>query len=287
VSHNGKAVDPGHFARARARRLAAREFNLSMALALKADNRIAGGRWWGREGETLRAFSVESGIARELGIGLGDLLGFEVGGQRVEARVTSLREVEWGSFQPNFFVLGTPALLEGLPATWITAVHMPADAAGLDQALAREFPSVTAIDVEAILDRVLTVMDQGAHALELVSGFALACGVVVLFAAVQAGQAQHRRELAQLRLLGARKGQVLVALSAEFVAGGLFAGALAGALATLGAYLVETRVLDLDFQLEPRIWAWGLAGGLLMGLSGLWSTRGVLSRPVLQGLKGD
>lgn len=287
VSHDGRPVDPDRYVGVRARRLAGREFNLSTALALKADNRIVDGRWWGERGAALPAFSVESGIARELGIGLGDLLGFEVAGQRVEAPVTSLRDVEWGSFQPNFFVLGTPALLKGLPGTWITAVRMPAESAGLEQALVREFPSVTVIDVEAILDRVVAVMDQGAHALEFVFAFTLVCGIVVLFAAIQADQVERRYEIARLRVLGARRSQMARGLIAEFAAGGLVAGTLAAGLATLGGYLMETRVLDLRFHFEPAVWAWGLGGGLMVGLSGLWGTWGVLHRPPGQVLKGD
>lgn len=278
VTLNGRRVDPDSFTSPRARRLAARDFNLSFTTLLKSDNHITAGAWWGGDGASVRAFSVETGIARELGIALGDTLAFDVAGRTVGARVTSLREVAWDSFQPNFFVLGTPALLAAEPGTWITAFRLPAGADRFVSELARRFPSVTAINVDTLLDRVREMMDKAAAALSFVFAFSLLGGVVVLFAAMQANQAERREELARLRVFGALRGQLLLTLLVEFLFAGVAAGLLAALFAGLTGYLLETQVLDLGARFEPSVWLWGLVGGLAAALFAAWGARGALVR---------
>ncbi|HUP29760.1 MAG TPA: FtsX-like permease family protein, partial [Usitatibacter sp.] len=124
VAVGERNVSAADFGDARAKRLVEREFNLSWADKNRPDNRIVAGRFW-EPGATDNQFSVEEGIAKTLGIKVGDALTFDVAGSRFAAKVTSLRKVDWDSFKPNFFVIGSPALLKSYPASWITSFHLP------------------------------------------------------------------------------------------------------------------------------------------------------------------
>ena len=158
------------------------------------------------------------------GIRLGDRLRFAVAGQNVEGTVTSLRSVEWDSFRANFFVVFPPGVLDDYPATWMTSFHLPAGQKPLLAQLVRQYPSVTVLDVEALMGKVREIMDRVIVAVEYVFLFTLAAGLVVLYAAIQATQDERRFESAVLRALGARRRVVRKSLLAEFATLGLLAG---------------------------------------------------------------
>jgi putative ABC transport system permease protein len=279
VAIGDRSVDPNGYASARAQRLASREFNLSFATTMQPDNRIVAGRWWGPDSQAA-AFSVETGIAETLGIALGDRLAFQVSGQRVEGTVQSLREVQWDSFNANFFVIGTPALLGTQPATYITSFHLPPDRLGLLAELARRFPSVTVIDVGGVLNQVRAMIERAALALEYVFAFTLVAGVIVLLAAVQASREVRAREIAVLRTLGASRRYLYAGLAVEFGIVGLIAGTVAatGALAT--GWLVSEAVFSLPWSLNPWLLPAGaLLGALGVGTAGLLAARRLVDVP--------
>ncbi|MBS1225124.1 MAG: hypothetical protein H6R24_1802, partial [Proteobacteria bacterium] len=171
---NGRAVGPDDYDNPRAKRLVEREFNLSWADRLQEDNRILAGRWWnaGERGQGIA--SVEVGLAKDLGIALNDTLRFQIAGQMLEAKVTSLRSVEWDSFRANFFVVFPSGILDSYPATWITSFHLPAGQKALLAELVRQYPSVTVLDVEALMGKVREIMDRVIAAVEYVFLFTLA-----------------------------------------------------------------------------------------------------------------
>jgi putative ABC transport system permease protein len=279
VEISGTPIDPGSYPSARAQRLASREFNLSFGTELQADNRIVAGRWWAPDTRAA-AFSVETGIAETLGIVLGDRLTFQVSGQRIEGTVDSLRQVQWDSFNANFFVLGTPALLGSRPATYITSFHLPADRLTLLAELARRFPSVTVIDVGGVLNQVRAMIERAALALEYVFAFTLVAGVIVLLAAVQASREVRAREIAVLRTLGASRRYLYAGLVVEFGLIGLLAGTVAasGALAT--GWLVSETVFSLPWSLNPWLLPTGaLLGALGVGAAGLLAVRRLVDVP--------
>src|SRR3546814_2375631 len=108
-----------------ARRRAEREFNLSFADALRDDNKVVDGKFWGKTVPAQPELSIEEDFAQSLGWELGDDITFDIAGQRFEGRITSLRSIDWESFRPNFFVLASPGALDGYPASYITAVSVP------------------------------------------------------------------------------------------------------------------------------------------------------------------
>ncbi len=267
----------------RAQRLVEREFNLSHAAALPAHNQVVGGRWTPDEPDAL---SVEEGLAETLGLKLGDRLRFDIAGQFQEGRITSLRKVDWTSMRVNFFVMFPRATMaEDVPVTFISAFRAP-PAPGFDNALARRFPNVTAVDVSASVQQVQQVLDQVIRAVEFLFGFTLAAGLVVLFAAVTATRESRAREYALMRAMGASSVLLGQVQRAEL----LGVGALAGFLASWAAMAIGWAMARyaFDFSWNPGLWvplAGAAAGALLALAAGWWGLRGILRRPVVQTLR--
>ena len=182
------------------------------------------GSWWSDGDGGGARVSVEQDYAERLGLKLGDTVTYDVAGEPVTATITSLREVRWDSFQPNFFMVFSPGVLEDVTGTLITSVHVqPAQRPALVD-LVRQFPEVTIIDIDALLSQVRDVMDKAALAVQYVFLFTLAAGLMVLLAAVQATRDERRYESAMLRTLGASRRVVFQGVAAEFTALGLLGG---------------------------------------------------------------
>jgi len=275
VAVNGKPVSEADYAEERAKRLVEREFNLSYADALPGHNQIAAGRWFA---PGARELSAEEGIANTLGWKLGDELTFTVGAERFSARISSLRKLRWDSMKINFFVIVPPTLLEGYPASFVSAFHVaPGKEAALD-GLTRRFPNLTLVDVSAALRQVQAVIDQVINAVEFVFLFALGAGLLVLYAALVATEDERRREAAVMRVYGASRAQVTGSQRAEFLAMGLVAGVLATLGAAVIGQILARRVFELDLPPSPALWLAGpLAGVLLLSLNAWLSARKVLT----------
>ncbi|MBN2886606.1 MAG: FtsX-like permease family protein [Chromatiaceae bacterium] len=280
-----RAIEPSDYPDARAQRLAAREFNLSYSERPQADNRILEGRWWTDAGAE-PAFSVERELAETLGIRLGDRLTFEVNGRSLSAPVTSLREVQWDSFNVNFFVIGSPALLGAEPATFLTSIHLDARAEALLPELVRRFPSLTLLDVEALIDEVRAVIERGVLAVESVFLLTLAAGLLVMIAGIQASLEQRRAEHGVLRTLGVGRRALLGALALEFAIAGALAGLLAVIFAELIGWMLAVQLFELPFSLNPWLWLGGILGSALaVGAAGTAATYPLLVQPPLQTLR--
>ncbi len=282
---NARAVQPADYPDPRAERLVTREFNLSYADTPQIDNRVVAGTWW-PDAEAPPQFSVEQGVAETLGIELGDLLTFWVSGHEVQGPVTSLREVQWDSFNVNFFVTATPSLLAGEAATFITSFYLPPDRSGLIPELVRRFPSVTPLDVDAILGQVREVIDRGVLAVEYVFLFTLAAGLLVMHAGIQASLEERKAEHGILRTLGAGRRALLGSLAVEFTVAGLLAGLLASCFAEATGWVLAEQLFGLEFDLNPSLWAVGVFGSaFLIGLAGTLATYPLVIRPPLQTLR--
>ncbi|MCW5235175.1 ABC transporter permease [Verminephrobacter eiseniae] len=283
VAVNGQAVSPERYADERAKRLVERELNLSNTLEQPAHNQIVAGQW--RPGEA-GAISVEEGIAKTLGLRLGDRLRFDIGGVQDEARITSLRKVDWGSMRANFFVMYPVAQLkEDLPLTYLAAYRAPA-APGFDNALVRQFPNITSVDMGATIAQVQRVLDQVIHAVEFLFAFTLAAGLVVLFAAVTATREERAREYAIMRAVGASARLLRQVQRAELAGVGLLAGFLASAVALALGWALARFVFDFSWTAAPWVPLAGAGAGAVLALAaGWWGLREVLLRPVTDTLR--
>jgi len=286
IAINDKPVNPDDYQESRAQRLAARDFNLSWSAEPASDNRIVEGRWWSRDEHGQPLLSVERGIGEALGFGIDDTLTFQISGQTVTAAVQSVRTVEWDSFRVNFFVIAPPDLLDGYPATYITSFHLPAGERGMLVDLVRRFPSVTVIDVDALLAKVREIMERADQGMRYVFLFTLLAGFTVLLAAIQSTLDERRHESAILRTLGADRSDVRRGLLAEFLTLGALAGSLAAFAATLLSALLAAQVFHFPYQGNAWVWLIGIVGGSLgIGAAGLLGTRMVLRHPPMESLR--
>ena len=286
IAINGKPVKPDDFADDRAQRLVDREFNLSTNRELPPHNLLAAGKWTVDEAD---AVSVEEGLAKTLNLKLGDTLGFDVGGAPAQGRITSLRKVDWSSMRVNFFVMFPVAKLPDVPLSFIAAYRAPEGAGGgaaFDNALARDFPNITNIDVSASIAQIQRVLDQVVRAVEFLFGFTLAAGLVVLFAAITATREARSREFAVMRALGA-SGKLLAQVQrAELLGVGLLAGVLASVAAMVVGWALARYVFEFSWSASAWVpLAGGAAGALLALAAGWWGLREVLQRPVVQTLR--
>ena len=282
VAVNDKPVSPADYVDERAQRLIDREFNLSHASQQPLHNQLVGGRWMPEE---QGAVSVEEGLAVTLNLKLGDTLRFDIGGQQSDARITSLRKVDWGSLHANFFVMYPVAAMPDLPITYLAAYRAP-ETAGFDNALVRSFPNVTNVDMSAALAQVQRVLDQVVRAVEFLFGFTLAAGLVVLFAAITATREERAREFAIMRAVGASSVLLRQVQRAELAG----VGVLAGLLATMVAMAVGWALARFVFEFAWSASLWvpllgALAGAVLALGAGWWGLRDVLRRPVVETLR--
>ena len=296
VAVNGQAVTPDNFEDERAKRLVDREFNLSNSAQRPEHNQVVAGRWTPGEKD---AISVEEGLAKTLGLKLGDSLRFDMAGQLSEAKITSLRKVDWSSMHVNFFVMYPVAQLPAeVPVSFISAFRAPepvpqdAAAAGqgraqsFDNALVKAFPNITNVDMSSTLNQVQRVLDQVIRAVEFLFGFTLAAGLVVLFAAITATREERAREFAIMRAVGARASLLRQVQRAELAGVGLLAGFLASIVALAVGWALARYVFDFSWTGSWTVPLLGsLAGALLALAAGWWGLRSVLNTPVVETLR--
>ena len=284
VAVNGRPVGPDDYTEDRARRLVDRDFNLSFDTRLPDGNSVVEGFWHGQA--STPQFSVEQGLAQTLGLKMGDVLSFEIAGTRSEARITSLRKLDWDSMRVNFFVIAGPGMLESFPASYITSFYLPATQMDFANRLVAAFPNFTVIDVAAVISQIQGMVDQLIAAVQFVFGFAVVAGVIVLFGALQSTHDEREKEMAILRTLGARNAQLRAALLAEFAVLGLVAGGLAGVGASGIGWALGHFVFKLPYvpDLLPVL-AGALAGVAVVTLAGWYGTRHLLAQPPLASLR--
>ncbi len=280
---DGRNISSTTYTEERAQRLIEREFNLSTLTELPDHNTITEGRWFDAAQPEA---SVEQGLAKTLGLKLGDLLRFDVGGQSVDVKITSLRKLDWGSMRVNFFVILNPAAAQNLPATYITAFHLPATQQSLVNQLVRHYPNLTIVDVGSMVVQVQQVIDQVIAAVEFLFLFTLASGVMVLAAAMLISQNERAHEAGLLRALGATRRELSRAQWVECLLVGSAAGVLAASGASLVGWVLAHQVFEFEWQFSPLVWIVGIAAGIVCAFLGGWfGLRNVLSRPPIQTLR--
>ncbi len=280
---DGRNISSATYTEERAQRLIEREFNLSTLMELPAHNTIIEGRWFD---DAQPEASVEQGLAKTLGLKLGDVLRFDVGGQSIDVKITSLRKLDWGSMRVNFFVILNPSAAKNLPATYITAFHLPATQQSLVNQLVRHYPNLTIVDVGSMVVQVQQVIDQVIAAVEFLFLFTLVSGVMVLAAAMLISQNERAHEAGLLRALGATRRELSHAQWVECLLVGTAAGLLAAGGASLVGWVLAHQVFEFEWQFSPLVWIIGIAAGIVCALSGGWfGLRNVLSRPPMQTLR--
>jgi len=286
IKINDVAINLNDYKNPRAKRLAAREFNLSYTETMQEDNRLTSGSWWPENTADENYFSIEEGIAETLGIKTGDNLTYSIAGQKITGKVTSLRWLEWDSFNVNFFVVSNPQALKPYPSTFITSFYLPKSEQSLLIELLKQFPSITVLDLDAILTQVKIIMQQVIRAVEFVFGFTLLTGIIVLFAAMQSTHNERTNEAALMSALGASRKQIISGLVAEFLFLGLITGILSAVAASIIELILAEFVFKIDIAINPFIWIIApTVCCLIIVITGLSGTREVLRTPPMAVLR--
>ncbi len=290
VAIDGREISGADYPEPRARALVEREFNLSYAEKLPSWNVISGGKWWDLKGakEEKAQISIEEGIAKTLGIRLGDRLTYDVAGSRFTARITNLRRVQWDSMRVNFFVITTPDILKSYPESYLTSFYLPKDRAGFGDELAEAFPNLLFVDMDAVISQIRDIISKVSRAIGAVFMFTLLSGLVVLYAALLATHDERVQQAAILRVLGAGRAYLDRLHLAEFAVTGTLAGFFASASAVLLGFMLARRVLDIPYRSGISVWIVGILGGImLVTLAGWLNARSLVKASPLPILRGE
>jgi len=275
VKINNAAVSADAYESERAKRLLAREFSLSSLDTLPDNNKITAGKWF--DNNITTGISIEKGIAKTLRVKMGDTLSFDMAGQIYQAEIISLRSVRWDSMKPNFFVLAAPNSLNNQAKTYITSVYVKADNTGFIPDLIKQYPSISDIDIAAVLKQIKNLINKAAFAVQAIFAFTLIAGIIVLFAALQSQKTERRKEIAILKSLGASRRYLRNSILIEFTLIGAIAGFIAAVLALIAGNIAAYLLFDLAPSINFLLLLIGVgSGALLVGVAGYLNIRPLL-----------
>lgn len=244
-----------------------RELNLTWRAELPKQNELIDGTWF-TESSVAEASLEESMLAR-LDVELGDTLTFLIGAQSFDAKITSVRKVNWNTLKPNFFIILSPDVLQSFPATYISSVRVNKDQKREFSELLRQYPTVNAIDVESFIKQIRSTIEQVSLAIGFVLAIVVACGALVLISQVQASLGERMQEIVILRTLGAKGRLIKNATLYEFLLLGFTAGLVAAVVSDVALLIVQKQMFELAGKLHPHIWLIGpAAGGLFVACLG-------------------
>jgi len=267
-----------------------REYVLTWAAQPPPENPVVAGRWWTPEEASREPLiSVEEEIAKNLGVGIGGTLGFDIQGVTVTARVVNLRRVEWQTFNTNFFVIFSQGALDGAPTTWLATARVPpADELAVQSAVTAAFPNVTAIPVREVLERIAGVLDQIALAIRLLAGVSIATGLIVTAGALGVSRHQRLYQSVILKALGATRGLVARVFAVEYALLGAAAGLGGSALAAALAWGVLHWALEVPWGGSLVTLGWGIVASAALALGvGFLGTFRVLGKKPLAVLRSE
>jgi len=282
ISINGQRPDPAAFEDPRAARFLDGTLNLSWSKQLPEANRLISGEWWSSGPQV----SVADTWAEIFALKVGDRLTVSVGDREIEAQIANVRTVDWDSFRVNFFLLFEPNTVGDLESTWVTSIRTDANQAQALGPILRDFPNVTLIDIDALLTRILGVVDSVISSLSAIFWCALAAAICVLLAALAVTAGERRFETALWRSLGASRKTLQRAQSLELATIGLLGGLFGGLAALITGNVLAQRVFNMDYATPWWIALMGACIGALVSLAaGWWVLRGVISTPPAQTLR--
>jgi putative ABC transport system permease protein len=268
-----------------------REYRSTFRDTVVASERVTEGRWWGA-GTAAGAseVSLESGLADELGVGVGDRITWDVQGVEVTTTVTSLREVDWARFEPNFFAVFNPAALQGAPQTWVLLARVAGatERAQMQRVLVERFANVAILDLTQLQSALDEVLGRVATAIRFLAGFSIVTGFVVLLGAVATGRLQRIRESVLLKTLGATRRQIGSILLTEYLALGVLASLVGGGAAVLAGWALARWLFQVGYavpSLDLGILA--LVVTLIAAAVGVWGSREVFRRTPMEAIREE
>ncbi|HYH44069.1 MAG TPA: FtsX-like permease family protein, partial [Thermoanaerobaculia bacterium] len=263
-----------------------REQRVTYLERLPEDNEIIAGKLWR---DPRPEVSLEEEFARELGVGLGAVLRFDVQGVPIETVVTSLRRVNWRTFRINFFIVAEPGVLDDAPQFRFAVAQLPkASEQRIQDLIAAGYPNVTLVKIREILEKIVTVMRRIGLGIRFLGGFTVLAGIAILAGAVSAGAGRRGREVALLKTLGVTRRGVITTFAVEYALIGLVAGVIGAAAGAVLAWAVITRGFEMDWQFQPLPLATAVAGSILLTVvAGLAASARALERRPIEVLRGE
>ncbi|MCU7834024.1 MAG: FtsX-like permease family protein [gamma proteobacterium symbiont of Taylorina sp.] len=198
--------------------------------------------------------SIESSLAKALGIQQGDRLGFRVGSQQLEGIVALIRKVKWDSFQPNFYIIFSPGEIEQYPMTWIASFYLAENEQYKLNQLMEKFPGITMIEVDEILKEVQFIIDKVSNAIEIIFFFIMGAGALILISSLLSTMSSRMYENAVIRTLGASSRQLRYYLWIELLVVALNSAFFAIMLAEFLTYILYQQIFQIDYSLHLFIW---------------------------------
>lgn len=285
---NGNAFSSDLYQDENAKRFAKREYNLSWTDQLPKGNTLVNGNFPPRVIEQLGTqsqdsqnlgntslnlsqkiieISIEDRLAAILNFKIDDHITFSINGEKIETRISSMRSIDWGTINANFFILFPNNVLNDMPKTWMSAFYWPKAQQAQLSALIKSHPAVTLIDVGSITDRIKILIERVSLTITAILGFTLVAGILVLFTAIQTTQADRIREIALCKTFGAKRMVLRNALISEFAILGGLSGILTGIFAYLISLILIKFIFDLPSYPSPLTLLLGVIAGILIVLS--------------------
>jgi putative ABC transport system permease protein len=263
-----------------------REANITWYDQLPDNNSIAAGEWWGMEGESIQAVSVDEGVAESLNIGVGDELIFNAAGVDLAVTVTSLRRIKWESFQPNFIFVLSPMVARELPQSFITSVNIPEENTQLVDEFLSRYPTVTSINLNSALNQIKNILNKASLAVQYMFLLALLAGVLTLIATIFASADQRRYESALLHTIGAKRSKIFQSIATEFITIGIGAGLTASIGTVFISGFLSTQIFELNYSPNVLVLTGGLIfGAICIGCVGILAVREAVYAPPLLTLR--
>ncbi|MCH4296242.1 ABC transporter permease [Shewanella sp. 3B26] len=259
-----------------------RELNMTWRDTLPPNNSLVSGEF----GEDPDGVSVEAKVAERLGLKLGDSLSFVIDNQTLDVHVTSIRTVRWETMQPNFFMIFSEQALQRFAYTSMLSFHLEEAKRPLVVELIKGFPTISVIDVGAMVAQLRNIVAQVSLALGVVLALVIAASSLVLWAQTEAGMSVRQRELAVLRTFGAGGSLLQLATTMEFAVLGAVAGVVAVVVTEAVLFMLKTWVFELTVNWHLQWWLYApVLGAVLVALLGYWRCRELLSRSCLSLLR--
>ena len=226
-----------------------REINFTWGESLPEYNEVVAGQWTSENG-----VSVESEVADQLGLKIGDELSFTINSQRFDAKVNTIREVEWREMKPNFYFIFTPDVLSSIPSTWLVSFRLQEQHDEMLSQLSRNHPTVSLMDIRKMGSKIQELLKQIVWSITVLAGLGVVAGLLLIFTLLRLSLSQRQQEIRLYRTLGASKSRILNTIWCEYGIMALVAGSIAALGAELSVASLMTFGFELPVTLHPVLW---------------------------------
>lgn len=269
-----------------------REFVITYREGLEVNERLLEGEFWSRAAPAMPEVSIEEALRRNAGLRLGDIVRFDVLGRVIEARITSIRNVNWNDVRAGgFMFVFRPGVLEQAPHTYMGVLRGPATPearARLQRDLVAAHANVSAVDVREVVQAAQGVLANVTLAITAVGGLALFSGVLIVIGSVAMTRFQRLYESAILKTLGATPRTITAMVAFEYLGLGILGGAVGAVGALALSWAVARYLFEMDWHPSPATVAVGvLLTTLVVGLVGVLASLDVVRRKPLGVLRAE